>query len=438
MGIVVEATNIQLGQRVAVKLLRRGADDPAIVERFSNEARAAARLKSEHVARVFDVGSDETHGPFIVMEMLEGKTLAELLAAGERVSLHRAVEYVIDACEGLAEAHARGIVHQDVKPANLFVVTGGDGRPTVKLLDFGIATMHARGEPANARSSHATAGTPAYLAPEQLRAAGPIDHRADVWALGCVLYELLVGARAFRAARFTELVTAILETAPHPFPPDAEVSPTVQAITKRCLEKDPAGRFSSTGALALALLPFARRRAHTAVSRAVSHVKNAGLDPTLEMPSSMPPRPSEDTIDPVSGPHLRPPSVPSFPEQPAASPTRTPSPVFLVGAAALAVAGGIAAFTWTRAKPSDAPSAAVVGSATPSAQIAAPSSSSPPPPREERESESSAATPVTASEKLAPRPVPSTIRRPRPVASVPAAPSPSTASSTDSEIRHTR
>src|SRR5262245_9418616 len=105
MGIVIEATNLQLDQKVALKFLAKGADDPAVAERFSNEARAAARLRSEHVARVYDVGEDAVHGPYIVMEMLTGRTLAEVLSTAGRVALHRAVEYIIDACEGLAEAH---------------------------------------------------------------------------------------------------------------------------------------------------------------------------------------------------------------------------------------------------------------------------------------------------------------------------------------------
>ncbi|HVH43753.1 MAG TPA: serine/threonine-protein kinase, partial [Labilithrix sp.] len=163
MGVVVEATNLQLDQKVALKLLATNTEDPSAVERFNREARAAARLRSEHVARVYDVGKDTLHGPFIVMEMLEGKTLADVIATSGRVPLHRAVEYIIDACEGLAEAHARGIVHQDVKPANLFLVTGSDGRPSVKLLDFGIATMRSKEQTVDAKSSQPSLGTPAYL-----------------------------------------------------------------------------------------------------------------------------------------------------------------------------------------------------------------------------------------------------------------------------------
>lgn len=331
MGLVIEATNVQLDQKVALKLLTANKDDPAAVERFSREARAAARLKSEHVARVYDVGKDATHGPFIVMEMLEGKTLAEVLQQSGRVAVHRAVEYVIDACEGLAEAHARGIVHQDVKPPNLFLVTAADGKPSIKLLDFGIATIRTKEREADAKSSLPSAGTPAYLAPEQLRGTATIDHRADIWALGCVLYELLVGERAFRAARFTELVTKILETPPHPFPAELDVPSQLVAVVQRCLEKDPAKRFSSTGELALKLLPFARRRAHSAVTRAVAHAKTGGLDPDLEMPSSMPPPP--DSSDFPSSTSLRAAKVPSFSSLPASSASRTSTPAVLASAA---------------------------------------------------------------------------------------------------------
>jgi len=310
MGIVVEATNLQLDQKVALKLLASRSDDPSVAERFVHEARAAARLRSEHVARVYDVGKDALHGPFIVMEMLEGRTLAEVISAG-RVPLQRAVEYVIDACEGLAEAHARGIVHQDVKPANLFLVTDTDGRPSIKLLDFGIAIVRSKEREADAKSSHPSTGTPAYLAPEQLRGGSTADHRADIWALGCVLHELIVGERPFLATRFTELVTKILESGPEPLPAELDVPTPIAAAIARCLEKDPPKRFASTGELALTLLPFARRRAHSSVSRAIAHVKSSGLDPHLDMPSSMPPRPS-DEIEVPSSAHLRAPRVPSF------------------------------------------------------------------------------------------------------------------------------
>ncbi|GEM_PF-1780063 len=416
MGVVVEATNMQLDQRVALKLLASGADDPVIVERFAHEARAAARLRSEHVARVYDVGRDPVRGPFIVMELLEGQTLAEVLSTSGPVPLHRAVEYVIDACEGLAEAHARGIVHQDVKPGNLFLVTGSDGRPCIKLLDFGIAMMRSKdqeGAAVDSRSGPRSGlGTPAYLAPEQLRCA-PVDHRADIWALGCVLYELLVGERAFRAKRFTELVTQILEVPPHPIPAELDVPVPIANAIERCLQKDPAKRFTSTAALALALLPFARRRAHAKVARAVGHAKTGGIDPHLQMPSSMPPPPSSEPEIPSSA--LRPPRVPSFvevtaptepapalaaatPAPPAEQRSQSKKPVVLFAIAGLLLAAAGVAFVLSRPERTAAMPAPSPG---PEASAAAASEPAPEPPRPVEKAASAGATAEATSESAA-------------------------------------
>jgi serine/threonine-protein kinase len=322
MGLVVEATNLDLDQRVALKFLRQDVErSPAVVERFANEARAAVKLRSEHVARVSDVGSHPVFGPYMVMDLLEGCTLAEALAQDAGIPPHRAIEYVIDACEGLAEAHARGIVHQDVKPANLFLARGTGGRPIVKVLDFGISKAPLDG----ATVGDASLGSPhyLYLSPEQVRRAADIDARADVWALGCVLYELLTGHKPFQAAQFTELVARILEAPPAPLPPGLELPPRVLEIIDQCLEKDREKRFANTGQLALALLPFARPRSHSVASRAVAHVRDAGLDPQLTMPSSMPPppRPSDGIVDLLqSSESLRAPLVPRFEPVGAASP----------------------------------------------------------------------------------------------------------------------
>ncbi len=461
MGIVVEATNVQLDQKVALKLLASRGEDPAVADRFGREARAAARLRSEHVARVYDVGKDTLHGPFIVMEMLEGRTLADVISEG-RVPIHRAVEYVIDACEGLAEAHARGIVHQDVKPANLFLVTDTDGRPSIKLLDFGIATVRSTGREADAKSSQPSVGTPAYLAPEQLRGAPAADHRADIWALGCVLYELLVGERPFRASRFTELVTKILETEPEPLPDELQTPAPIAAAIERCLQKDRAKRFTSTGELALTLLPFARRRAHSSVSRAIAHVKSSGLDPHLEMPSSMPPRPSEGSLELPAHAQLRPPGVPVITGDAApssAAPREMTAPASaasapsdrsrrVLGALALVtVIGGGGAGAWALSRPSarstetggssssialasvDAP---LPGTApATSSSVAAPTdpaSAEPPTPASSRPAEWSRLARPTLPKTVPPRPRPSVAPSSAPV------PPPSR----DTEIRHVR
>jgi serine/threonine-protein kinase len=290
MGLVVEAVNLQLDQRVALKFLRQDIErSPALVERFAREARAAVKLRSEHVARVSDVGSHPVYGPFMVMELLDGSTLGDVLVAGGPLPHHRAVEYVIHACEGLAEAHARGIVHQDVKPANLFLATGNDGRPRVKVLDFGISKATLSGplseKDATTGRGGAHIGTPHYLSPEQLRAVKDVDHRADVWALGCVLFELLTREKAFRAGRFTELVARILAAPRESVPAGVDVPAGLVEVIDRCLEKDRTKRFANTAELALALLPFARRRAARSVAeRAVAHVRDGGLDPHLPMP----------------------------------------------------------------------------------------------------------------------------------------------------------
>ena len=346
MGIVVEATNVQLDQRVAIKLLAPGRDTPEAITAVLNEARAVSRLRSDHVARVQDVDTDPVHGPYIVMELLDGTTLAEVIATPQRVAVHRAVEYIIDACEGLAEAHVRGIVHQDIKPANLFVAMGNDGRATVKILDFGIAKMRDTSVSGTSSGSidlrmggsGSALGTPFYLAPEQLRGDTGADHRADIWALGCVLFELLTRTKAFYALRFTELVVQILESNRAEVPAEVDVQATLLEVIDRCLSKDASKRYASTGELALALLPFARRRALSVTTRAVTRVRDGGLDPHLSMPSSMPPRPSDTNIDLVSSQSLRAPPVARItlaPAEPPPGSRRRPLVVLAVAMLAL-------------------------------------------------------------------------------------------------------
>jgi len=322
MGLVVDATNTTLGQRVALKFLATDAKDAAVRERFAREARAAVKLRSEHVARVYDVGDDPELGPFIVMELLVGSSLAEVLATTGRLPASRAAEYVIDACGGLSEAHARGIVHQDVKPANLFVTTGNDGRAIVKVLDFGIANVVH--ESAKSKS----VGSPHYLAPEQLLAAGTVDHRTDVWALGCVLFELLTGGKAFSAPHFPALVAKILDAARAPVPDGVDVPAPLLDIVGKCLTVDRQNRFSSVAELAVALLPFARKRSHGVVLGAVTRARSSGLDPNLTMPSSMPPPPSEPGVDIGAAGALRPRPLPviASPALDSTPPSRTSRP----------------------------------------------------------------------------------------------------------------
>ncbi|HEY2365669.1 MAG TPA: serine/threonine-protein kinase, partial [Polyangiaceae bacterium] len=267
MGVVVEATHVQLDERVALKFLRpEMLAMPDVVARFDREARAAVKLKSDHVARVMDVGKTQAGVPYMVMEFLDGKDLGETLAEQGPLPVSQAVEYIIQACEGIGEAHARGIVHRDVKPENLFLVKRDDGWRSVKVLDFGISKAVLVGPSSVDLASNATTsimGSPYYMSPEQLRSTRTVDHRADIWSLGVVLFELLTGTTIFDETKeFTELVADILETQHRKlgmFRPDSP--PGLEGVIDKCLEKDRTKRFQNVAELAVALLPYAPRRA---------------------------------------------------------------------------------------------------------------------------------------------------------------------------------
>ena len=184
-GVVAQATHLKLERQVALKLLRSEVSDrPEIVARFAREARAAARLKGEHVTRILDVGELDDKTPYLVMEFLEGSDFRALLAEGGRLGITDAVGYVLQACEAVAEAHAAGIVHRDLKPANLFLTHTPDSAPLVKVLDFGISkavTGVEAEEAVSLTSSASVMGTPLYMSPEQMKNAREVDARTDLW-----------------------------------------------------------------------------------------------------------------------------------------------------------------------------------------------------------------------------------------------------------------
>ncbi len=333
MGIVVEATHLGLDERVALKFLRREVMKlPDVVARFDREARAAVKLKSEHVARVSDVGKTDDGIPFMVMELLAGRDLAQMITEQGPLPIQEAVEYVIQACEGVGEAHARSIVHRDLKPENLFVVQR-DGYSFVKVLDFGISKAVLVGPSSVDLSSNQTTsmmGSPYYMSPEQLRSTRSVDHRADIWSLGVVLFELLTCATIWDETKeFTELVADILE-APHRklgmFRPDA--SQELEAIVDRCLAKDRNQRFQNVAELAVALLPFAPRRSRVTVERTVHITRSAGLitDPAFQLPPSVYPQTASDTY-PTGRVAPRPPSIPQDMSALALSATAMPPPM---------------------------------------------------------------------------------------------------------------
>ncbi|WP_437299858.1 serine/threonine-protein kinase [Sorangium sp. So ce426] len=262
MGVVVAALHEQLHQRVAIKLLHPGANDE-MVERFVREARAAVRLKSEHVARVLDVGTLETGAPFMVMEYLEGSDLQETLRRRGPLELEEAVGYVLEACEAIAEAHAAGIIHRDLKPANLFLTRAADGSGMVKVLDFGISKALADPSTAGAEpelgltKTAMVLGSPLYMAPEQMRSARSVDARADIWSLGAILYQLLTARVPFDASSLSELILMInTEPPPPPTTFRRDLPPGLEAAILRCLERDVAKRFKSVAELAGAIVDF--------------------------------------------------------------------------------------------------------------------------------------------------------------------------------------
>ncbi len=264
MGIVVAARHLQLDVLIAVKLMTDEArEDLDLVARFIREGRAAARLRSEHIARVTDVGTLESGAPYQVMEYLEGYDLSQVLSRTGPLSIALATEYLVQACEALEEAHAAGIVHRDIKPSNLFLTTRPNGTPCVKLLDFGISKGDLRGGLSNklhGTHSRTLLGTPFYMAPEQMRASRDADARADIWALGATLYELLTGRLPFRAHTLIDLAFKVAQS--HPRPPHlirAEIPPALEDVLLRCLEKERDARFSSARELGSALVPFAWR-----------------------------------------------------------------------------------------------------------------------------------------------------------------------------------
>ena len=257
MGMVVAATHLHLGQIVAIKFMLPAAlKDKESVERFLLEARSAAALKSEHVARVLDVGTLDTGAPYIVMEYLEGLTLDAFLEQGNELSVAEAVEYTIQACEAVAEAHARGIIHRDLKPTNLFLTRTADKRALVKVIDFGLSKSIG----ANSRKitkDFTVMGTPTYMSPEQLRSTSNVDTRTDIWALGVVLYELLSGQVPFEAESIAEVCALVLGSPPRPIEQAVrDVPPELSAVITRCLQKEPNDRFASVAELAEALNPF--------------------------------------------------------------------------------------------------------------------------------------------------------------------------------------
>ena len=257
MGEVYRARDARLNRTVAIKVLPKSfSEDADRLQRFTQEARAAAGLNHPNILSIFDIG-EEQGAPYIVSELLEGTTLRELVRNGP-LPVRKAIDCALQTARGLAAAHDKGIVHRDLKPENLFVTD--DGR--VKILDFGLAKL-TRPEASPEGGDTLTAqvntepgqvlGTAGYMSPEQVRGK-PADHRADIFAFGSILYEMLSGKRAFRGESPADTMSAILKEEPEELSETGRNIPVpLERIVRHCLEKNPARRFQSAGDVAFAL-----------------------------------------------------------------------------------------------------------------------------------------------------------------------------------------
>lgn len=323
MGVVLEATHLTLGERVAIKVLRQsGLDDARRGARFVREAQAAARIRSEHAVRVYDVGTLEDGSPFMVMEHLDGDDLGQHVKQHGPLAPELAAEALLQACGALAAAHHLDIVHRDIKPSNLFYCRRA-GRHDVKVIDFGISKVPVRHDvtqsspDAEMTASNAMIGSPHFMAPEQMRSAKHVDARADIWSLGATFHTLLTGETPFRGDSVMGIYESILDGYRGFDAPTLETAPH-EAIVRRCLRRDPDERYQNVAELALELAPLApprarhlvdriedtlgeRRRAGTPPARTrTPHVSDTVIAPTEPM------APAHATQEAWSGPRSKP------------------------------------------------------------------------------------------------------------------------------------
>ncbi|HWP07627.1 MAG TPA: serine/threonine-protein kinase, partial [Polyangiaceae bacterium] len=289
-GAVVCARHRELEERVAIKFLLSGSENVEAVARFRREARAAHRVKSEHVVGIVDVSTTSTGVPFVVMEYLEGTDLERMLleSPDRQLPVRDAIDFVLQACEALAECHAIGIVHRDLKPSNLFCTHGADGLPIIKVLDFGISKLGAVTVDEAMTGRHAIMGSPRYMSPEQFATPADVDRRADIWGLGIILYELITGTAPFVGNTLISIWEHVKTNVPKPLEELRRDAPRgLGPIVLHCLEKDRENRYHTVADLAKALLPLASERMRATVARIVRIVEMPGVTTaSLSLPPS--------------------------------------------------------------------------------------------------------------------------------------------------------
>lgn len=309
MGVVVAAHHLELDQPVAIKfLLDNLATSEEGAERFRREARAAAKIQSDHVVRVLDVGLLPNGTRYMVMEYLDGHDLSEELQRSGPLGVERAVAYVLEALDAVGQAHAAGIVHRDLKPANLFLARRADGSSRVKVLDFGISKSMSTGsvEQLSLTRTSAWMGSPLYMAPEQMQSARDVDGRADIWSIGAILYELIAGQPPYQAESLPQLCNLLLTSDPAPL---SSVRPDVPAavndVVMRCLSRDITRRWQNVPELTAALLDTGVVGPQRSLGRSAVGLASTALASTELASSAQVDTPSSGT-----------PSEPTTPEAP--------------------------------------------------------------------------------------------------------------------------
>jgi eukaryotic-like serine/threonine-protein kinase len=456
MGVVFEATHEKLRNRVAVKALMPSLLEMAdVVARFEREGRTAAQLRGRHVARVLDVDTTRNGLPFMVMEYLEGQDLDSELQRRKKLPIGEAVDYVLQACEAMAEAHAVGVVHRDLKPANLFLCSEREAR-VVKVLDFGISKS-AGDKDARLTGTYATVGTPLYMSPEQVRSPRSVDHRTDIWSLGVILFELLTGSTPFLGSTTGAAASIVLD------PPllmkdlGVVVPPELEAAVLKALEKDASRRFPDVRSFAAAIAPFAAHpslgvfeppASASAPSLIESPANVSVVDPEERRDASAMAR-AETVYSEGIAPSMGAASVddtkpaPTAPGWTTHSASKGRSSRWLaLGPLALLALGGGGALLWSSSRPSagdkgtsaatTAPAPEIPTSSSPAPSVTAPSTAMPGLPSAEPVTAESAAASATArppsqrSSHPSPSPAPiPPVRHPRaPTAPATTAPSP--------------
>jgi len=415
MATVFSAWHGELEQRVALKMLHAGLrQDPTAVKRFLREAKNAARIQSEHVARIIDVGRmEDGERVYIVMEYLEGNDLSRVLRARGALPVSEVIEHLVQACDAIAVAHSMGIVHRDLKPANLFLTRRFDGSTSVKVLDFGIAKAFDTPEANELTSATTMIGSPLYMSPEQMANAADVDARADIWSLGVIAYRLLSGKLPFQGENVVELAMAIASRSPKPLRelrPD--ISPMLELAIMRCLQRDPDARWPDVGAFVQTIAPYGPPALQVTVQRIV---RVSGQPSESRM--SLPPVSGEHELlgHSATGPTLSAPSARSLPP-PAAEPPPKRRGVFMLLLLIVLAGGGVGAFLAKQRLARNAAAPAPIESETP----APAKSSTPQPPAEVEE----LAPPPSASTTATPKPPPPSAIKPAAAKSV-AKPTPS-------------